>query len=94
MNNEVKNYTVVSADWELNIDSVSHRCAAIEACIFAFGKFKEKLLMSTTIMVNESILYEKNDLQNVEFFATYDILNELGLKNKSRAFYEFTENYK
>lgn len=88
MNEDVKNYTVISADWEIEVDSTSHRNAAIDACIFAFGKFKNKLLMSTTIMVSESC--RKKDLQASEFFATYYILNEIGLKSKSEAFYELT----
>ena len=88
MNEDLKNYTVISANWEIEVDSISHRHAAIDACIFAFGKFKNKLLMSTTIMVYETD--QKKDLESYDFFATYDIFNEIGLKSKSEAFYELT----
>lgn len=88
MNEDVKNYTVLSANWEIEVDSISHKNAAIDACIFVFGRFKNKLLMSTTIMVYES--GRKGDLQSSEFFATYDIFNEIGLESKSKAFYELT----
>ena len=89
MNEEVKNYTVISANWEIEVDSISHKNAAIDACLFAFCKYKNELLMSTTIMVYESL--GKKDLQSSEFFATYDIFSQLGLNSKSQAFYELTK---
>jgi len=88
MSENVRNYTVISANWEVEVDSISYRNAAIDASLFAFAKFKNDLLMSTTIMVYES--NRIGDLQSAEFFATYYILKELGLNSKSKAFYELT----
>lgn len=88
----IKNYVVSSADWDIPVDAEDSRSAAISAVILAFKKYNKKLLMSTTIMVNEEKQFRKKSLNSVDFFATHDILNELGLEDMSNNFLELTKN--
>ena len=81
-----------SADWDIPVDAEDSRSAAISAVIFVFNKYNKKLLMSTTIMVNEEKEFKEKSLNSVDFFATHDILNEIGLKDMSKNFLELTKN--
>lgn len=92
MKQVVKEYIVSSADWEFEIDERNPKSAAISASLFAFKKFKDKLLMSTVIMVVEKDKSNKSILDRTDFFATHEILGDIGLESMSNNFLEFT-NY-
>lgn len=87
----VKTYIVSSANWDIEVDHVDKKSAALSALLMAFGKFGNSLLMSTTVMVNEKKFFLKKDLQNSDFFATFNLLNEIGLTKMSKSFKDFTE---
>jgi hypothetical protein len=77
MKSKIKLFKVSSADWEIEIDEASERCAAISAVISAFNKYGDESLMSTTIMVSDL----KNSLESASFFGTHEIFYELGMNN-------------
>ena len=91
MRNKLKNYTVSSADWEIDVDELDHKSAAISAMIFAFNKFGKNLLLSTTIMVNTKDDFINNEIIESEFFATHKILNELGLNQMAKTLLQITK---
>jgi hypothetical protein len=76
---KVKNYIVSSSGWEIEIDQLTARKAALDALIFMYNKYREKLLISTTIMVTPSEEHVNDLMTSTEFFATYSIFNELGM---------------
>ena len=86
MKNKIKKYIVSSADWELMIDEQTSRSAAISAIIMAFRKYGKKLLMSTTIMVRSPEDHMVDEVVNADFFATHDILGDLGMNKLSQSF--------
>ena len=65
--------------------------AAVSALLMALGKFGDRLLLSTTIMVRPEESYIKDSLVGADFFATRIILSKLGLNKLSRSFQEFEE---
>jgi hypothetical protein len=87
----INNYIVSSAGWEINIDAENSRSAAISATILAFKIYNKSLLMSTIVMVNSESA-GADSLDDVEFFATYEILGDLGLDKMSRDFLELTNS--
>jgi hypothetical protein len=76
---KVKNYVVSSSGWEIEIDQLTARKAALDALIFMYNKYREKLLISTTIMVTPSEEHVNDLMTSTEFFATHSIFNELGM---------------
>lgn len=92
MKKEIKDYIVSSADWEFEIDDFDSYSAARSALVFAFNKFGEDLLLSTTIMVNSKFGYLNDRIDDLDFFATHEILKDLGLTNLSKNFLELTNN--
>ena len=92
MKNELVNYIVSSADWELEIDDLDEHSAAVSALVFAFNKFGDRLLLSTVIMVNPKPDHDLGIIQNSEFYASSEILKEVGLPQLSKSFVEFTRN--
>ena len=92
MEKVVKEYIVSSADWEFTVDEINSRSAAISASLFAFKKYKDKLLMSTVIMVSRKNKRNEPILDRTDFFATHEILKDIGLNSMSTNFLQFT-NY-
>jgi hypothetical protein len=73
----VKNFRVSSADWEVEVDDINEKSAAVSALILLLNKLGGNLLLSTTIMVNESY-HNINDVMNANFFSTSSILRKIG----------------
>lgn len=92
MKEKIKNYVVSSANWDILVDAESARSAAISATIFAFQKYGDKLLMSTIIMVNEEEYFHKKSFNDINFFASHEILRDVGLDDLSFNFLELTKN--
>jgi len=92
MKEKLKKYIVSSADWEFEIDDLDQYSAAISALIFAYSKFGDKLLLSTVIMVNYKSDHKSGIIHNSEFYASSEILREIGLYKLSKNFIKFTEN--
>lgn len=90
MNKEIKNYVVSSADWEIEVDDQSPSSAVMSGILMAFNKFGNKLLLSTTIVVNPKKDFLNNEIVNASFFPSHLILKELGLNKISNGFLQFT----
>ena len=88
----IRNYVVSSANWDIPVDAENARSAAISATIFAFQRYNKDLLMSTIIMVNEEKDFIEKSFNDTDFFASHDILNEIGLDDLSFNFLELTKN--
>jgi len=82
MKSNIKLFKVSSANWEIEIDELSEKCAAICAVISAFSKYGDNLLMSTTIMVSDL----EDSLENTSFFGTHEIFYELGMNRIADCF--------
>jgi hypothetical protein len=82
MKSNIKLFKVSSADWEVEVDGISEKCAAVCALISAFNKYGNNLLMSTTIMVSDL----ENNLENTSFFGTHEIFYELGMNKIADCF--------
>jgi len=91
MKEKIESYIVSSANWEFEIDDLDSRSAAQSGLFFAFGKFNKDLLLSTVIMVNDKSNHINGCIQSADFYASYDILNDLGLDSISKDFLEFTK---
>jgi len=89
MNNKIKSYVVSSANWEIEVDSESPMSAAISAMLIAFRNFKKNLMVSTVVMVNTKNGHLNNDLQNSDFFATFNILDKIGEHDLSKNLMEY-----
>lgn len=76
---KVKNYIVSSSGWEIEVDQITAKRAAVDAILFMYNKYKDKLLVSTTIMVTPSEEHVNDLMISTEFFATHSIFNELGM---------------
>ena len=90
MNKEIKNYVVSSADWEFEVDDPNPSSAVLSGILMAFSKFGDRLLLSTTIVVNLKEDFLNNEIVNASFFPTHKILKELGLNEISKGFLKFT----
>lgn len=91
MKEKIESYIVSSANWEFEIDELDPRSAARSGLFFAFGKFNKDLLLSTVIMVNGKSNHINGCIQGADFYASHDILNDLGLESTSKDFLEFTK---
>jgi hypothetical protein len=91
MKEKIKKYIVSSADWELEIDDLDEKSAAISAVIFALNKFGKDLLMSTVIMVNNKENHLNEEIVFAEFFASHKIFKEIGLDSLSKHFLEISQ---
>lgn len=78
MNDLINEYKINCADWEFMIDSNNPKSAAIESILLAFSRYKEKLNLSTTIMV-QKIEKESKKKNKSFFFGTHSILRDLGM---------------
>jgi len=65
--------------------------AAVSALLLAFSKFKQKLLMSTTIMVTPKYEHINSSLDKTDFFATHIVLDSLGLSEMSNQFKNYID---
>ena len=90
MNKEVKNYIVSSANWEFEVDDINPSSAVLSGVLIAFRKFGDRLLLSTTIMVNSKQDFLNQEIINARFFPTYKILKQIGLNQISKGFLKFT----
>jgi len=78
-NKELKNYVVSTGGWDIDVDEMDHKSAAISALLYSLNKFEDKLLISPTIMVNSKQCFSNNSLDDAEFFGTHTILKEIGM---------------
>jgi hypothetical protein len=92
MNTNIKNYIVSSADWEFEVDDTNPKRAVMSALLLAFNKFKNKLKVSTVIMVNDKYFNDLDLVEEAEFYPTYEILNSIGLNQLSKQFEIFTKH--
>jgi hypothetical protein len=90
MNKEVKNYIVSSANWEFEVDDINPSSAVLSGVLIAFRKFGDRLLLSTTIMVNSKQDFLNQEIINASFFPTHKILKQIGLNQISKGFLKFT----
>jgi hypothetical protein len=78
-NKELNNYVVSTGGWDIDVDEMDHKSAAISALLYSLNKFEDKLLISPTIMVNSKKCFSNNSLDDAEFFGTHTILKEIGM---------------
>lgn len=91
MNKKIKSYIVSSANWEIEVDEIHSSSAALSALIFAFKRYNKKLLLSTTIMVNEKNNHLNNNISDADFFATHKVLSDLGFDSMAESLLQITK---
>jgi len=80
-NKELNNYVVSTGGWDIDVDEMNHKSAAISALLYSLNKFEDNLLISPTIMVNSKKCFSNNSLEDAEFFGTHTILREIGMND-------------
>ena len=86
MKNKVKNYIVSCAGWEIEVDDIDPKSAAISALFSQLGKKGKDLLLSTVVMVNRKDYHLNDYIVNAHFFPTSKILRSLGLEDLANKF--------
>jgi hypothetical protein len=89
MRNKIQNYIVSSGGWEIKVDHSSPKKAAISGLLMAIEKMKDKLTISTVIMVNKESQHINDNVVHAEFFSSPEIFNELGMCDISRGIKKF-----
>jgi len=90
MKNNPQKFTVTSAGWEIEVDDINPRSAALSAMIMAFKKYRDSLLLSTTIMVSPTENFNSKNMKGVSFFASHDILFSMGINNLAQGLLSLT----
>jgi|MEHZ01.3.fsa_nt_MEHZ010805155.1_2 hypothetical protein len=90
MNNEIKNYIVSSAGWELTVDHTDHESAATSALIMAMSIFGDNLKVSTVMMVDVVNSDGNTNTSLTEFVPTYLAFKRMGALAISKDLKEIT----
>jgi hypothetical protein len=90
--NQLKNFIVSSADWEIEVDDTSHKSAAISALLLMLARKGKNFMISLNIIVNDKDLQTNEDYSSCSFFHSYEIFNEIGMSDMANEFLKISKH--